>query len=111
MTNARAYDRIIGASGTPPLVLEHFAEQFLHTLPADHERLATRRRRSIHTPIAPRVHRRAGPQVSLAFHAVQDGIERARAQSIAMSTELVDHRLAEDRTVRGVMKNVQPDEP
>src|SRR3954466_10141207 len=57
-----------------------------------------------------RVQSRAGPKVTLSCHAVQDGIEGAGAQPIAMATKLVDHRLAEDRAFGGVMKDMQPDE-
>src|SRR5689334_3671839 len=91
-------------------VLEHLAEQFLHTPAADHERLPTRGRRSIHTAIPSSIERQSGPQEALAFHAVQDGIERAGAQPIAMPAKLVDHRLAEDRAFSSVMKNVESDE-
>lgn len=95
----------------PSLVFEHFAEQFLHSLPSDDESLPTRGRRPIHPATPPIVEGQAGPQIALPFHAVQDGIERARAQAIAVATKLVDHRLAEDRTFGGMMEDVEPDEP
>jgi len=44
------------------------------------------------------------------FHAMQDGIERACAESISMPAKLVDHRLAEDRSLRRVMQDVEADE-
>jgi hypothetical protein len=107
--NLRAYDRIIVASAVS-LLLEHLAEQFLHALPPNPERSPARRCRSIDTAIPALAERQAGPQVPLAFHAVQDGIERARAQSVTMSTKFVDHRLAEDRPLSRVMKDVESDE-
>src|SRR4051812_43481136 len=110
IANIRAYDRIIGASPRPSIVLEHFAEQFLHALPGDHKRLPARGRRSIHPAIAPTVQCRAGSQIALPFHAVQDRIERARAQAIAMPTKLVNHRLAEDWALSSVMENMESDE-
>ena len=74
------------------------------------ERLAAGRRRAVHAPVPPAVQRRAGAQVALPLHAVQDRIQRAGAQPIAVPAQLVDHRLAEDRALRGVMENVEPDQ-
>src|SRR6185369_3670685 len=65
-------------------VLEHLAEEFLYPLPADHQRLPTCGRRSIHAPIPSAVQCQAGSQVALAFHGVQDGIERTGAHSVAV---------------------------
>ena len=66
---------------------------------------------AIHPTYAPVVLRRAGPQQSLPFHAVQNRVERAGAQPIAVPAQLVDHLLAEDWTFSGVMEKMEPDEP
>ena len=94
----------------PSVVLEHLAEEFLDAPSCRDKRLATWGGRPIHASVPSTVQREARPQVALPFHTVQDGIERARAQAIAVPAELVDHRLAEDRSFSGVMKNMEPDE-
>jgi len=41
---------------------------------------------------------------------MKDRIERAGTQPVPVSAELVDHRLAVDRALGGVMENMEPDE-
>ena len=41
---------------------------------------------------------------------MQDRVERAGAQSVPMPSELVDHRLAEDRTFSGVVEDMKADQ-
>jgi hypothetical protein len=50
-------------------------------------------------------------QQARSFQSVQKGIERARADAVAVVGELLHHGESEDRFVRGVQQHVDPDKP
>ena len=79
--------------------------------PRDHERFAAGGRDAVHATLAAAIERQPRSQVSIALHAVEDGIQRAGAHPVSVPGQLVDHRLTEDRTLRRVMQDVQADKP
>jgi hypothetical protein len=92
-------------------VLEHFAEELVHAFPGLDEGFATGCRCAVHPAYTPVVLSGAGPQQSLPFHPVQNRVQRAGAQAVSVSAQLVDHFLPKDWTFSSVMEKMQPDEP
>src|SRR5688572_27599006 len=97
-------------SGKVLLVLEQLAEELANFRFGGGEHPAARRRRAIEPANAAAVSMVGGLEVALGFEAVQDGIQRARTDLIAMPGQLFDHAEAEDVSLSGVMEDVKPNQ-
>jgi hypothetical protein len=51
-----------------------------------------------------------GRQVAVAFHAVQQWVERARTDLVAVMGQFLDHPVAVDRLLGGMVQHMEPDE-
>src|SRR6476469_6796303 len=97
-----------GSSGARfSVAFKHFAEQLLHAVPRRNQGLAARRRRAVDAAVASAVQYLLRSQVAVPFHAVENRIERAGAEPVAVARELIDHCLAVDGAFGGVMEDVQ----
>jgi hypothetical protein len=88
-------------------VLEHLAEEFLHALSCGDERFPTGGRRPVHAPAPSAFQPGLGSKQTSTLHPVENRIHRARTHAVAVTGELVDHRLPEDRIFCRVVEHVQ----
>ena len=88
-------------------MFEHLTEQFLYALSSHHERLPTHSRGPVHTPVSAAVQGQPRAHVSLAFHPVQNRVQRACTQTVSVPPEFVDHRLAEDGAFGCMMQDME----
>ena len=49
-----------------------------------------------------------GAKIALLFHGMQQRVERARAELVAVAAEFLDDPLSKDRFARGVVQDVNP---
>jgi len=92
------------------LVLEQLAEELADFGFCRSEDASAGRRGSVEPANTTAVSVRGGLQITLGLEAVQDGIQRARAETIAVPGQLFDHPQAEDLTLPGVVEDVQANE-
>src|SRR5437762_11946578 len=93
------------------VVFKHLAEQFLDARARRDESLPPGGRRAIYASAPSAIQHGPRPQIAVALHSMKNRVERAGAQPVPVAAELVDHRLAEDWTFRGVVKDMEPNQP
>lgn len=49
-----------------------------------------------------------GAKIALLFHGIQQRVERARVELVAVAAEFLDDPLSKDRFARGVVQDVNP---
>ena len=95
---------------TALLVLDQLGEQLADLTPCIAQELPALARRTIEAPSNAPLSFLDRAQISVALQAVQDGIKSSCAQAVTMTSELLDNSQAEDRVLRGVVKDVKPDQ-
>jgi hypothetical protein len=93
--------------GPSSSMLEHFAEQFLDAAASDTQHLPSERRHMVQAAVAAVVPRQPRLEVSQPLHTVEDRIQRAGTEAIAVVTELIHHPLAEDGPFGCVVQDVK----
>src|SRR5690348_115607 len=88
-----------------------FAMKFVHLHPYTVQRAAPRCSDGIHPSPAAIDLPKLRFQQSAALHAVQQWVERSRADAVTMANEFFHHSQAKDGLVQRVHQHVDPDEP
>src|SRR5579883_3444645 len=96
---------------TPSIVFEQFAEQFADLDLGVPQGPAPQGRRPGDAAEAGADPPPDRPQQALPFEAVEDGVERARAQAVAVAAPLLDDPQSEDLLPGRVAEEMQADEP
>jgi hypothetical protein len=90
-------------------ILEEFAEQFTDLDLSTIERPPANRRCAIRAPRRSAVPARNRTQIAFRLECMENWIERARAEAVAMAFEFLHDAKTKNRLARRVMQNMQPD--
>jgi hypothetical protein len=91
--------------------LDELREELPHPRPRPIERAAAPRRRDVEPPAPARLAPGPGAQVPPPLEPVEERIERAGAEPVAVARELRRDPGPEDGLLRRVVEDVKPDEP
>jgi len=90
---------------------KHFPKEFMHAPSRRSQRLSAQRSYPVHAPRGFPVALQVRTQIGLVLQAVQDGIKRSRAQLVPMPSQFLGDPNSVKRLFRGVVKNVQANQP
>src|SRR5208282_2505191 len=90
---------------------KHFPEEFLHTPARRTERLAAQWSDGVNAPPRLSITLEVRAQIAFALQSVQNGIESSRTQFVPMTRQLLGDPNSIKRLFRGVMEDVQTDQP